>query len=254
MNKWQGVKFGLGLLEIGKRWGAHPRDVPAEEESRRLLDAAWRLGVRVFDTAASYGDSEEKFGRWLDSLDAAARAELFVATKFGEHWNADRGEPWVDHSYDALTRSLDRSLERLGRIDLVQVHKTSLEALASAGFWRALEETRRRGVARIGASASSLDVARAAIECGRFDQIQVPFNRADTRFAPVIAEATRRGMLVFTNRPLKMGALVEAGASLDEITGCFRAVLAAGFSGAVLCGTASVDHLEEDVLAFAAAQ
>ena len=89
------LRFGLGLIGIGKPWGYANPEVPDESRARELLERARTLGVRYFDTAPSYGVSEERLGRFLASLSAADRGQLEIATKFGEHWDVERGEPWV---------------------------------------------------------------------------------------------------------------------------------------------------------------
>lgn len=244
------IEFGLGLLTIGKSWGARPRPVPSQAEASALLDEALRLGVRVFDTAASYGDGEAKFGRWLATLDSESRGGLFVATKFGEHWDDARGEPFDDHSRAALNMSLERSLSRLGRIDLLQVHKTTPQVLESSALDEALSEALRAGIPMLGASVRDEVSARMAIADPRFSQIQIPYSRENQRMAEVIGEATLQGKLVWTNRPLMMGSLVGAEATQDELANCFGFVLNKRFTGAVLCGTASANHLRANLMAF----
>jgi hypothetical protein len=53
----------------------------SSRERQRLLDAAYSLGIRHFDTARSYGlgDAEREVGRFL----ARHRGQVTVATKFG---------------------------------------------------------------------------------------------------------------------------------------------------------------------------
>jgi aryl-alcohol dehydrogenase-like predicted oxidoreductase len=246
----EGIEFGLGLLTIGKSWGARPRPVPSQAEASALLDEALRLGVRVFDTAASYGDGEAKFGHWLSTLDPIVRAGLFVGAKFGEHWDENKNEPLDDHSRDALVHSLERSLARLGRIGLLQIHKTTPRVLESSALDEALAAARRAGITRFGASVREEVSARLAIADPRFSQIQVPYNLHDPRFSEIIDEATAAGKLVWTNRPLKMGALVGADATQNELAACFGFVLTKRFTGAVLCGTASANHLRANLKAF----
>ena len=110
------VQLGLGLIGIGKPWGHAPAPVPSESEAIALLESAFDLGIRYFDTAPSYGDgvSEERLGRFLKRMPAGQRSQVTVATKFGEHWDRAAGAPYADHSFDALRRSLDESLARLG--------------------------------------------------------------------------------------------------------------------------------------------
>ena len=130
---------------------------------RVFLEHAVELGIRYFDTAPSYGLSEERLGRFLRTLPESIRRELTIATKFGEHWNRGASQPYVDHSYDALRRSLDQSLAHLGRVDVLQLHKTSPEVLESGDLARAWEYARSLGITRLGASVSDLESAALAI-------------------------------------------------------------------------------------------
>jgi len=244
--------LGLGLLSIGKPWGFRRRAVPPYEAAAALLEAAFELGIRHFDTAASYGDGEEKLGRFLRGR--AGAGDVTVATKFGEHWDAEAGAPFVDHSYEALARSLDRSLERLGRIDLLQVHKASPEVLRSPELQRALDHARAAGVGRFGASVSSPEAGAAALACGWVQALQFPFNQGHTAFAGVIDAARERGVAVVINRPFGEGRLLyDDGGRAREgeaLSGLLRFVAERVGPATILVGTASIDHLRADVEAF----
>src|SRR3974390_3351053 len=139
------VELGVGLIRIGREWGHVRQDVPSEREAIQFLEHAFAAGIRFYDTAPSYGSSEERTGEFVRSLNPEDRGRITVATKFGEHWNPARQEPYVDHSFDALKRSLDQSLERLGRIDVLQLHKTTRAVLASGDLARAWDYARSVG-------------------------------------------------------------------------------------------------------------
>ena len=133
------MQLGLGLIGIGKPWGVDPHPVPHERDAISLLEFAFELGIRYFDTAPSYGDgvSEQRLGRFLKALTPAERDQVTAATKFGEHWNPKTNGPYADHSYGGLSRSLDVSISRLGRVDVLQLHKTTPQALATDAVARA---------------------------------------------------------------------------------------------------------------------
>lgn len=243
-------KFGLGLIGIGKPWGYANPEVPDERRAQELLERAWMLGVRYFDTAPSYGVSEERLGRFLAGLTAEERAGAEIATKFGEHWDAARGEPFVDHSYDALARSLDGSMRRLGRIDALQLHKTTPAVLRSEALARAWETARALGIGRIGASVSDAESAEMAAAEGAFGIVQAPYNFEQRAFADVLRRAAARGMVVAVNRPFGMGRLLYERPETSKAD-AFRFVAESGFAGVVLSGTKSAAHLEENWRAFA---
>ncbi len=198
-------RFGLGLIGIGRPWGFAGGEVPPEAEAREFLEFAFDSGVRYFDTAPSYGLSERRLGAFLASLNADARAEVTVATKFGEHWDFDKGEPFVDHSYEALSRSLETSLGLLGRIDVLQLHKTSAEVLRSSDLGKAWDFAGQLGVQTIGPSVADLESAKAALGGGRYQKAQLPLNQSNSLFVELLETLAARGLRIASNRPFAMG-------------------------------------------------
>jgi len=247
---WQGTRFALGLLEIGRAWGHISAPVPDEAQALEFLRHAYAAGVRLFDTAPSYAYSEQRFGLFLRELSAEQRAGVTVATKFGETWDFERWEPVTGHGYDALMRSLDRSCELLGRIDVLQVHKSTAEVLSSRDVSRALDAATARGITVLGASLKDMETAQVACADSRIAQIQVPFNQRNRQMAEAVRLARATGRMVFTNRPFAMGELFETGAAVRD---CIAAVLRERFDGAILFGTRSAAHLDENLAAFRSA-
>ncbi len=245
------VQLGLGLISIGRTWGARPVPVPGEAEARAFLEAAHGLGLRLFDTSPSYGDSELKLGRFLKSLSREQRGRVSIATKFGEHWNSETGEPFVDHSYDALCRSLDRSLQRLGIIGLLQLHRTTPAVLGTADLQKAWEYARLAGVAKLGVSASDPASAAAALALG-YTVLQMPYNVSREDMGPAVREAASKGVELLINRPYQAGAKLYDTEQPDK-RALFAHVLKVKFRGWVLTGTRSADHLKENIDAFRAA-
>ena len=180
-------KSGVELTQLGFG-GAPLGDLFTRVEdgvAERTLQAAWDGGIRYFDTSPWYGrgQSEHRFGRFLYRQ---PRAELVLSTKVGRVLRRparpdtfDTGfwagglpfEHVFDYSYDAIMRSFEDSLQRLGmnRIDLLIIHDLDyrhhehepkvaayLAQLATSG-WRALDELRAAGVIRgIGAGINEL--------------------------------------------------------------------------------------------------
>jgi aryl-alcohol dehydrogenase-like predicted oxidoreductase len=238
------AQLGLGLTGIGRIWGHEQKPVPPESEARALLEKAFELGIQVYDTAPAYGLSEQRLGAFLKSLTNEQRRTIFIATKFGEHWNDD-GTTRVDHSYDALMRSLDRSIERLGDVDLVQVHKASIAALQGEDLRWALEAAQAMDIPQFGASVSDVEAARLAIGMG-FHWLQLPLNIENRLFEPLLSEADAAGVKLMTNRPFANGAgLAERAGEAREhwMAEAFAYLRAANPDGIVLTGTSSVANL-----------
>jgi aryl-alcohol dehydrogenase-like predicted oxidoreductase len=95
------------------------------EQSRAVVHAALDEGITLFDTADSYGKSEERIGEILQGK----RDDVIIATKFGSDSRSrgnDNGEDWgARGSRRYITRAVESSLRRLRTdwIDLYQLHR-----------------------------------------------------------------------------------------------------------------------------------
>jgi aryl-alcohol dehydrogenase-like predicted oxidoreductase len=108
------------------------------EQSRAVVHAALDEGITLFDTADSYGASEERLGEILQGR----RDDVVLATKFGSdvrRRGLSNGEDWgARGSRRYITRAVESSLRRLRTdwIDLYQMHRpdpaTPIEETLSA--------------------------------------------------------------------------------------------------------------------------
>jgi len=243
------VELGLGLIAIGRSWGYRKQPVPDGEQVQAFLSGAVEAGVRFYDTAPSYGTSEERLGRFLSGLPVSARDQLFIATKAGEHWDPETDTLRVDHSYDALKRSVERSLERLGRIHLLQLHKATVATVTSAEVKHVLQGS---GVEQIGASVTDWDTAQIVLQDDLFRAIQIPFHLNNRALERVFEQAAVHGKRVLVNRPFGMGELLYDGQAdpHQRKVEAFAAIVRQPSDTVVLTGTQSSDHLRENLRAF----
>ncbi|KZP12777.1 hypothetical protein FIBSPDRAFT_897903 [Athelia psychrophila] len=79
--------IGFGAMGLSAYYGKPQPD----EERFKVLDAVYARGVRHWDTANSYMDSEDLIGRWFKRT--GKRDEIFLATKFGITDNGVNGSP-----------------------------------------------------------------------------------------------------------------------------------------------------------------
>jgi aryl-alcohol dehydrogenase-like predicted oxidoreductase len=144
-----------------------------EQEAIAIIERALDLGIRYFDTASSYGPSEERLGKVLP----AHRAELFLASKTGHR---DRDDAW---------RDLEQSLQRLqtDHLDLWQFHALTydwdLNTLLDQqqGAIKAAEEARQQGIIRFIGITGHYNPAIIVEGLRRypFDTALIPINAAD---------------------------------------------------------------------------
>jgi len=145
--------IGLGTAPIGGLYSE-----VSDEDAVAVVERAWDLGVRWFDTAPLYGSglAEHRLGKVLRHK---PRDDFVVSTKVGRllrpgesEWHgAPPLEAYFDFSYDGVLHSLEDSLARLGldRVDVVFVHDPEdHQDEALAGAFPALARLRDEGVVR----------------------------------------------------------------------------------------------------------
>ena len=248
-------RMGFGAMRVTGPgiWG----DPPDPDAARALLRRVVELGVNLIDTADSYGPevSERLIAEALHPYPDG----VVVATKGG----VLRPGPgrWVpDCRPDRLRAACEDSLRRLRveRIELYQLHTVdpNVPLEESVG---ALAELRAEGKVRhVGLSnfdAEPLDRARRIVPVA---SVQNRYSLVDRRSDPVIDACEREGIGFLPWFPLAMGELARAGGPLDRLAdarGATPAQVALAWllrrSPAMLPipGTASVEHLEENVAA-----
>ncbi len=110
-----------------------------EQDAVAIIQRALELGIRYFDTAASYGPSEDYLGKVLP----AHRDKVFLASKSDKR---DRDGAW---------KELERSLKRLNtdHLDLWQLHHVSFreeldQIFGKDGASKAIEEAKAQKLIR----------------------------------------------------------------------------------------------------------
>ena len=193
------TRLGLGTVPIGGLYNEVSPDM-----AQQTLAAAYRLGIRYFDTAPLYGFglAEQRLGHFLHS---SGHRDVTVSTKVGRllrvpgrtpdgsSWPAGTDpddsqvldgapifkgigalRPVWDFSFDGTLRSVEESLRRLSleQVKLLYIHDPEDHMdQAISGAWRALTRLRDEGV--IGAIGVGLDhcwigerfVAEAPVDC-----------------------------------------------------------------------------------------
>ncbi len=141
-----------------------------KDEAFRIMDGAWELGVRAFDTADAYGGgrSETWIGEWLRDKGSAVRDELVVETKTFNPMAAGQ-----DHGLGRarILRQVEASLSRLGveRIALYMAHAFD-DDVPQEETIRAFDSLVRAGkIGAVGASNFSADQLAEALELSQLE-------------------------------------------------------------------------------------
>jgi aryl-alcohol dehydrogenase-like predicted oxidoreductase len=132
----------------------------SDEEAFALMDAAWELGITLFDTADAYGGgrSERAIGRWLAERGPDVRDRIVLSTKVFHSVEGDPNDRGL--APDRIRRQIEGSLERLGvdHVDLYLIHAQDPETPIGETL-EALDELVRAGKVRA-VGTSNVDEAR----------------------------------------------------------------------------------------------
>ena len=160
------VRLGkTGITVPQNAFGCLPIQRDSKEVAVRLLREAYEGGMRFFDTARAYTDSEEKVGEAFDGM----RDKIFIATK--THAKTPDGF-WKD-----LETSL--KLLRTDYIDIYQLHMAPqcYRPGDGTGMYECLVKAKEQGMIRhIGITAHKLMVAQEIVESGLYETLQYPFS------------------------------------------------------------------------------
>lgn len=159
-------RTGIKVPQNG--FGALPIQRVSIEEAVVLLRKAYDGGMRFFDTARAYSDSEIKLGEAFGT-GYVKREDIIIATKTAaktpeEFWN-----------------DLETSLSNLKTdyIDIYQFHMmpSCYKPNDGTGLYECMEEAKKQGKIRhISGTAHKLGVAIEMIESGLYDTVQYPIS------------------------------------------------------------------------------
>ncbi len=218
-------------------------------ESNRLLEIAFEEGIRFFDTAPSYGQSQAEVS--IGKLSPRIRHEICICSKVGYcyGWGASilnalkpflrpavsmapilkkiahnsrqrmdqKGSIRIDIRPDAIRISLLATLRRLRRdaLDLLLLHDASLDSLSAANSAEFDSLLKEGLIRRWGVATNDLDVAQRAVELNGLSAMQLPvYSEWVNAAGDLFAKCKERGINVIANRVLS-GFRTEAAADLS---------------------------------------
>jgi aryl-alcohol dehydrogenase-like predicted oxidoreductase len=257
IGELQVARLGFGAMQLTGpgTWGP-PRD-PAE--ARAVLRRAVELGVTLLDTADAYGPetSEQQIAEALYPYPA----ELVVATKGGfvrpapGRWAADGRPAHLRRSCEASLRRL-----RLDRIDLYQLHAVDPRVPLEESVGALVELVAEGKIRHVGVCNVDERQLERAIAAGPVVSVQNRLSLAERASEPLVERCAERGLAFIAWAPLAKGFLADAHGMLARVAARHGAtpvqvalawLLHRSPAVAVIPGTASVGHLEENVAAAA---
>jgi aryl-alcohol dehydrogenase-like predicted oxidoreductase len=175
----------------------------SEEEAYGLMDAAWAMGIRAFDTADAYGGgrSETWIGRWRERTGNEPR----ITTKVFHSVVGDPDDTGL--SRERILRQIDGSLERLGveRVDMYLLHEPDPDT-SIAETVGAFDELKAAGkIAAYG--ASNVDIGWLEEAGPGVSSVQNSYSLLDRESEDVLDYCAERGITFSPFGPLAGGWL-----------------------------------------------
>lgn len=266
---------------INLRQGDGPRDKSPEairQHAFDMLDAAYQFGIRYFDTAASYGTSEQLLGEWIFNRGYHLQG-LTAATRWDYIHMAD-GQTRVKchairkHTLENLNTSFVWSCLRLGKaMKIYQIHSAILESgvLENMQILNRLagirDDGRLTGLAVSGPGQPELIDKAIEIRIDGeplFCTIQATWNLLERSAGQALQRASDAGMAVIVRQVTANGRLTDSNhepgfkaklerlnhtadalnCSLDQLA--LAAAVHQPWSDVVLSGASTIKQLESN--------
>ena len=193
-----------GIVSPQNAFGALPIQRVDKAAAVKLLRRAYEGGMRFFDTARAYTDSEEKVGAAFEGM----RDKVYIASKTAAT------------TPEGLFRDLETTLKNLktDRLDLYQLHqaKQCYAPGDGTGLYEALMEAKKQGkILHAGITAHKIGVAEEIVKSGLYETLQFPFSYlASDRDAALARACEKAGMGFIAMKGLSGGLLTSARACM----------------------------------------
>ncbi|WNH08191.1 aldo/keto reductase [Thalassobellus suaedae] len=187
-----------------------------------VLDEAYKLGIRYFDTAPSYGKGEAFLNEWNNTKN---HEDVILGTKWGYTYKANwelgySGKHEVkEHSLEKLIEQWQVSKEMLPKLKYYQVHSATFESglLENQAVLNQLYNIKKETGLQIGITTSGYnqkDVLEAALKVEidgelLFDSFQVTYNVFEQSTFPVLSKLIKSGKTVIIKEALANGRVFQ---------------------------------------------
>lgn len=220
------TKMGLGLAALGRPEYINVNNSEVDDKSEEafknnafeVLDQAYKLGVRYFDTAPSYGKGETFLDEW--NLKRSYK-DVVLGTKWGYTYMADwelgyAGKHEIkEHSLSKLIEQWQVSKTLLPQLKYYQIHSATLESgvLLNSDVLVKLSELKREFGLKIGLTSSGInqsEVLKTALNIKidgfeLFDSFQVTYNIFEQSAFDILKEVIQNQKTVIIKEALANG-------------------------------------------------
>ena len=203
-----------GLTVTRPAMGCLPIQRCSEDEAVSILQKAYEGGIRYFDTANAYTDSEKKIGLALSDV----RENIVISTKSA---GTDKNTV-LSHIENSL------KMMKTDYIDLFQFHQVQSVPDPDdpeGAYAGALEAKRRGWIRHIGFTSHRVDVAEQCIASGNFETCQFPFSYISGERDLALADKCREAGMGFIAMKGLAGGLLTNARACHAFMNCYDNVV-----------------------------
>ncbi|MBN8048579.1 MULTISPECIES: aldo/keto reductase [Paraclostridium] len=224
-------KLGSTNIELNRvGFGGIPIQRITQEDTNLVINELINQGINFIDSARGYTISEEYIGNAIEGK----RDKFILATKS------------MSRSYDDMIRDVNISLNNFKTeyIDLYQLHNLKPDEYDGIFdddmAYEALLKCKEEGkIKHIGITSHSIDTIKKAVNSGKFDTIQFPYNIVEDQADEIFKEANKNGIGVIVMKPL-------AGGAIDNAKLAIKYILSKDYIDVVIPGMDSVNQVIEN--------
>ncbi len=204
MKSSNAYKLVLGTVQFGLNYGiANSVGKPSDDEVNSILTVCSKFKVRYLDTAADYGDSENRIGTL-----AQKENSFDVITKFSK-------APGITWKQSLLNSIANLKGQRINTI-LFHSHHDYIKKIGELD--EIVETLQRYSIDNLGVSVYTNAEAESLLDDPRIGAVQLPFNLFDNRVlsGATIKALKNNGKKIFTRSVFLQGLFFMSPADLPE--------------------------------------
>ncbi|TXD46897.1 aldo/keto reductase [Polaribacter sp. IC073] len=223
------MKLGLGTAALGRPQYINVRTETCDnsnltefrKQSFAVLEAAYNLGVRYFDTAPGYGLAEALVLEWVQTK---SDNSIEIATKWGYTYTANFDlnasvHEVKEHSLSKLKEQWNYSKQLLPYLKVFQIHSATLETgvLENAEVLEQLAFLKKEHNLKIGLTTTGtnqVEVIKKALHIlvdgeSVFDAFQVTYNFLDQSLLEISSELISQNKSIVIKEALANGRVFK---------------------------------------------
>jgi len=225
------TKIGLGLAALGRPdyiniRAEHNIDKSIEGfkiNALNVLDTSYKLGIRDFDVAPSYGLGEQFLLEWNTSRQ---HKDVNLSTKFGYTYVANwevgfSGKHEIkEHTLTKLNEQWEVSKALLPNLKIYQIHSATLDSgvLQNSEVYSRLYELKKEHHLKIGITSSGTEQVKIIDEAQKitlggedlFDSYQVTFNIFEQSCFDILKQLLVKGKTIIIKEALANGRVFRS--------------------------------------------